>query len=142
MDQEFLEMKALSTVLVLFFAAFLYLQPSVLHAGTQQDKSVLVKSADEAEPVEATKKLTRREQRKLGVLPRQLITYAIRLKKEGVDLKEIADRDAKEACMMLVGEAVSDNPKAWADPKAINWDALFAFIEKLIPLILQIIAAF
>jgi aspartate/tyrosine/aromatic aminotransferase len=46
-----------------------------------------------------------------------------------------------EKAVVILDQCVQDNPTAFADP-SIDWDALIAFIERLIPLIMTIISLF
>jgi hypothetical protein len=45
------------------------------------------------------------------------------------------------AAGQIAQELAVDNPKAFGDP-SLDWDAILAFIEKLLPLILQLISIF
>jgi hypothetical protein len=64
------------------------------------------------------------------------LVAAKKLKKEG---KLVGSRKDKAAA--ILNELVTADPQAFADP-SIDWDAILAFIEKLLPLILTIIGLF
>lgn len=51
------------------------------------------------------------------------------------------DTPRDEMAAAVLNQLVVENPKAFADP-SLDWDALLAFIERLLPIILQIIALF
>jgi hypothetical protein len=72
----------------------------------------------------------------MGLTFPNMLRVAKQLKASG-ELSEDADVAAAQIAAALAGE----NPKAFAGP-GIDWDAILAFIEKLLPLILQIISIF
>ncbi len=53
---------------------------------------------------------------------------------EGTDVSTLA--------LMVAGELVEENPQAFSHDPSLDWDMILEFIEKLIPLILRIIALF
>ena len=93
-------------------------------------------------PVLATKKfregLTIRERREMGLTVRNVSRVLQELDKAG-EINE--ETTTEEAAVMVLSVLLADNPAAFQDP-AIDWEAILAFLERLIPLILQIIAIF
>ena len=88
-----------------------------------------------------TGKLFRRiaNRRKRGVTFINLIRVAGELEAEGEISK---DMTADEIAAAVLERIVAENPKAFEDVEAVDWDALLAFIERLLPIILQIIGLF
>jgi hypothetical protein len=80
--------------------------------------------------------LTFRQRIDMGLTVPNMLRVAREMKRNG-ELSDDADVAAAQIAAALAGE----NPKAFADP-SIDWDAILAFIEKLLPLILQIISIF
>jgi hypothetical protein len=88
-----------------------------------------------SENVEA-RGLTFAQRRELGLTIPNIARTAKRLKQAG-ELSEDPDVAAAQIAAALAGE----NLQAFDDP-SIDWTAILAFIEKLLPLILQIISIF
>ena len=96
-----------------------------------------------------TKPTTRRfqlgilERRRLGLTLSAIQDVTQSLAADGIVTAKMDDRDILEAVAM---ELAIDNPQAWADAGAerlgIDWDGLIGFLERILPLILQIIALF
>ena len=82
--------------------------------------------------------LTFRQRREMGLTARNIYRVTRELARDGTIDKDTPKDDVTQAVM---DRLVMDNPKAFADPSA-DWDAIFAFIEKLLPFIMQIIALF
>jgi len=59
------------------------------------------------------------------------------LKKEG----KLDGLTKQEQAAAVLEYLVDDDPQAFADP-SLDWDAILAFIEKILPLILKILALF
>lgn len=85
-------------------------------------------------------RLTIRQRRQMGLTVLGVLRAAKELQRRG----EIArDTDPKEIARAVAEEIALANSKAWSDNVgAIDWDAILAFIEKLIPLILKLIELF
>ena len=81
--------------------------------------------------------MTWRQRRRAGATIRNLVKAAKALKEAG-DLEGLNDSEAAAAIMMKVLEG---NEEVLSDP-SFDWDGLLAFIERLLPLILQLIAIF
>jgi hypothetical protein len=81
--------------------------------------------------------LSFKQRRAMGITIRNIRLKMVEMKKDG-RLDGVAQSDV---AAMVLDELISDNPKAFADP-SVDWDGLFAFIERLIPLILKIMALF
>lgn len=76
--------------------------------------------------------LTRRDRRQLGITIRGIRLAAKELREDG---REITSQAVLETI-------IDQNPTAWANKPGIDWDAIIAFIEKLLPLILKFIEIF
>ena len=53
-----------------------------------------------------------------------------------------ADMSHDQIRDIVIDDLMGDEPGAWRNVSAPDWDAILAFITKLLPLILQIIALF
>ena len=82
--------------------------------------------------------LTFRQRRAMGLTVRNIARATRELASAG-ELNKDTPKD--EAAELVLERLVMDNPKAFADP-TLDWDAVLAFIERLIPLIMTIIALF
>ena len=78
--------------------------------------------------------LTFKQRRELGLTIPSMVRAARKLGKR-------LHPDPDIASAQILQELVAENPKAFAKP-GINWEAILAFIEKLLPIILQIISIF
>jgi hypothetical protein len=81
-------------------------------------------------------KVGRREMRRQGVTLLEMRRRVKQMARAGELTKEMTPAQVRET---VLDDICSDNPRI---VEAIDWDALLAFIEKLIPLILQLIALF
>lgn len=79
------------------------------------------------------------QRRRLGITPLNMARVVKRLKSEREDFDEWSH---EEIAAEVLNELMNENPTAYADVAAIDWDGLLAFIERLLPVILQIIALF
>ncbi len=77
------------------------------------------------------------ERRKLGLTIGNILPIAKRLEAEG----KIDKDNPEESATLIYQELVKQNPRAFADPQ-LDLDGILAFIEKLMPLIMQLIAIF
>ena len=85
-------------------------------------------------------KLTIRQRRQMGLTIRGSLQAARELARRGEITR---DMDKSYVAELIAQEIMLSNAKAWADNEAsIDWDAIIAFIEKLIPLIMKLIALF
>lgn len=75
-----------------------------------------------------------RERRAMGLTFGNLLRIVRDMKADG----QLAGKDDSLIAAEVLGRLVQDNAPAFRDP-GIDWDALIAFIEKLLPLILMII---
>ena len=82
--------------------------------------------------------LTLRQRRAMGLTVRNMARAARELAADGSIDKDTPREDVAE---LVLEKIVTENPKAFADP-GVDWDAILAFIEKLLPLILAIISMF
>jgi len=89
--------------------------------------------------VEATKgHLTRKNRRRLGLLNRHLVGYAIQAGREGVDLAAMSD---DERIAYLIACASDAHPEGWADPQ-LDWSGMAEFFAAIMPFLLQLFALF
>lgn len=82
--------------------------------------------------------MTMRERRQRGLTLRNLVKVSRQLKESG-ELTSDMPRD--EMAELILEAVVAEDPKAFAEV-GLDWDAIIAFIEKLLPLILTIISLF
>jgi hypothetical protein len=82
--------------------------------------------------------LTFRQRRDMGLTLINLIRVTRTLASEGVIDKSTPQEEVRDA---ILSRLAADNPVACADP-GIDWDAVLAFLEKLLPFLLQILALF
>ena len=83
--------------------------------------------------------LSWRQRRRMGVTPLNMARVVKNLKEQHEDFDEWSQEEIAAA---ILDELVNDHPQAFAEVGAIDWDGLLAFIEKLLPIILKIIAMF
>lgn len=81
--------------------------------------------------------MTWRQRRAAGVTIRNLVKTAKALKDAG-DLEGLSDSEMSAAILMKL---VEGNDAVLNDPQ-FDWDGLLQFLERLLPLILQLIAIF
>ena len=81
-------------------------------------------------------KLTVRQRRQMGLTFRGVLQAGRELARRG----EITKETDKETVKQLIAEELAlTNTKAWSENVgAIDWDAVFAFIERLIELIMRL----
>lgn len=77
------------------------------------------------------------QRRKLGLTFRNVLRTTRALRNDG-KLEGLA---REEIAVVVLTSIVEQRPQAYADPM-LDWDALLAFIERLLPLILKIIEMF
>ena len=80
-----------------------------------------------------------RRQRKLGVTRTQVIFRTKKLVRAGAITKNMS---VKEAALIVAADAASENEEleaAWSKVSAPDWDAILAFIEKLLALLLPLL---
>ena len=79
---------------------------------------------------------TRSERRELGLTPLNIFRTAKALKKKG-----LLSGNRKTAAKQIATTIRSKNERAFDKP-GVDWDSILAFIEKLLPIILQLLAIF
>ena len=85
-------------------------------------------------------RLTIRQRRAMGLTFVGTLRAARELARRG-DITSTTD--PKEMAAAIAEEIMLTNARAWSDhASSIDWDAILAFIEKLIPLIMKLIALF
>jgi len=114
-----------------------HVAPAAQHWGAGEAAGITAAApAPAAEPT-VTDGLTIRQRREMGLTVANVRKVLVAKQKAG----ELDGKSTEELAVEVLNELVAANPKAFSDP-AIDWDKLIAFIEKLIPLILKIIALF
>jgi len=88
---------------------------------------------------EVVERLNFLDRRRLGLTPIGVILATRRLAKDGVINSSTQQDELLEA---IATEIMLQNAAAWAEAPEIDWDAIIAFLEKLIPIIAAIIALF
>lgn len=79
------------------------------------------------------------QRRRMGLTLAGVISATRRLAKDG-EISRSMDRS--EIVELVAMEIANQNAPAWAEAPSIDWDAVLAFIEKLIPIIMALIALF
>lgn len=83
--------------------------------------------------------MSRKEKKELGLLFIQVVNGVRQLRKEGVITPSMS---VKEAAVIYAASVASDEPtyEAWekVEVGSVDWDALLAFIEKLLAIILPL----
>jgi hypothetical protein len=92
-----------------------------------------------AAEVELETKLSRREMRRLGIT---VLNVRRRARQMAIDGEITADMPAEQMRDIVIDDLMGDEPHAFQQLGAPDWDAIIAFVEKLLPLILKIIAMF
>lgn len=111
--------------------------------NSSQGPSATVAPTDSVQPqlrpVKLREGLTRRQRRDMG------LTFGnVRRVLSELQADESACFDdccIEELAVMVAERVVTENPAAFQDPQ-LDWDAILAFIERLIPLIMTIISLF
>ena len=98
----------------------------------------VVASAYNAE-AELSEKLSRREMRRMGLT---VLNVRRRARQMAIAGEITADMSHDQIRDIVIDDLMGDEPGAWRNVSAPDWDAILAFITKLLPLILQIIALF
>jgi len=106
---------------------------------TMPDKDAEIKGDDGGtfKKLEARRGLSFKQRRAMGITIKNIRLKLVEMKKDG----RLDDVTQADVATMVLGELITDNPKAFSDP-SIDWDGIIAFIERLIPLILKIMALF
>ena len=84
----------------------------------------------------AGRRLTFAQRRKMGLTLGNCLRVARRLKQDG----RLSD-DEDVAAGQIAAELAGENTAAFNEA-GVDWDSILAFIEKLLPLILQLLAIF
>lgn len=105
---------------------------------TIENNAAMANEDGELPSAEGRRRLSLKERRELG------ITWA-NVHRKAKDLYQAgeisADMSRAEIAGLVFSKIASENPTAFADPM-VDWDAILAFIEAILPLILQIIGLF
>lgn len=81
--------------------------------------------------------LTIRERREMGLTIPNILRATREMVREGLLTRQTSQEDVRD---LILERMVFENPKAYANPE-VDWDAILAFIEKLLPIILAFIQA-
>ena len=101
------------------------------------EKDVIAQAYEAEAALEVT--LSRREMRRLGVTVLNVRRRARQMAKAG---EITADMSGEQIRDIVLDDLMGDEPHAFQNLGAPDWDSILAFIEKLLPLILKIIAMF
>jgi hypothetical protein len=82
--------------------------------------------------------LTFRQRREMGLTVINVIRVTRQLASDGTISKDTPQDEVIDA---VINQLVFENPKAAADP-TIDWEAIAAFLERIMPLILTILSLF
>ncbi|MHB8953552.1 MAG: hypothetical protein ACYC4U_11330 [Pirellulaceae bacterium] len=104
-------------------------------SSVEQD---VVAKAYEAE-AELEGKLSRRELRRLGLT---VLNVRRRARQMAIAGEITADMSHDQIRDIVMDDLCGEEPRAFQNVSAPDWDAILAFITKLLPLILQLIALF
>ena len=88
---------------------------------------------------ELSEKMSRREMRRMGLT---VLNVRRRARQMAIAGEITADMPHEQIRDIVIDDLMGDEPGAWRNVSAPDWDAIIAFITKLLPLILQIIALF
>jgi hypothetical protein len=83
--------------------------------------------------------LSRREMRRLGLT---VLNVRRRARQMAIAGEITADMSRQQIRDIVVDDLQGDEPRAFGQLSAPDWSAILAFVEKLLPLILKIIAMF
>ena len=89
--------------------------------------------------LELSVRMTRREMRRMGLT---VLNIRRRARKMAVAGEITSDMPHDQIRDIIIDDLMGEEPGAWREVSAPDWDAIIAFITKLIPLILQILAIF
>jgi len=80
------------------------------------------------------KRLSWKQKRELGLTRAHIIVTARQMHKDG----ELDLDDPDGLINQVVGKIMSENPQAYEDLGEFDWEAIFAFFEKIMPLIMML----
>lgn len=80
--------------------------------------------------------LSLREARNMGITVQSVAQAVRELNEDGAIDAHSTDA---EVSAQVAQKLFKQNTAAWGDPKTVNWDAILAFIEKLLPLIMALL---
>jgi hypothetical protein len=83
--------------------------------------------------------MSRREMRRMGLT---VLNIRRRTRQMAIAGEITSDMSHEQIRDIVIDDLQGDEPRAFQQLSAIDWDKVIAFIEKLIPLILKIIAMF
>lgn len=118
-------------------AVFGRLPPSIHAQEPKKLEAKVVRWVDTPASATARRELTLRERREMGLTVLNIAQVARELKQSG-DID--AQTSQAEIAAAIAIKLESKNPQAFG--AGVDWDAILAFIERLLPLILKLIALF
>lgn len=92
-----------------------------------------------AAETELSEKLSRREMRKMGLTVLNVRRRARQMAMAGEITSDMPPEQIRD---IVIDDLMGEEPGAWRNVGAPDWDAIIAFITKLLPLILQLLAIF
>ena len=92
-----------------------------------------------AAEAELGSRLDRREMRRAGLTVLNVRRHARQLAIAGEITSDMSQEQIRD---IVIDDLQGDEPGAFRNFSAVDWDAIIAFITKLLPLILQILAIF
>lgn len=87
----------------------------------------------------AVRGLSLRDARRMGLTVRNITEAVRQLQADG---RITSDTTDAEVAALVADKLYGENAAAWGNPAAVNWEAILAFIESLLPIILKIISLF
>lgn len=88
---------------------------------------------------ELSEKLSRREMRKMGLT---VLNVRRRARQMAIAGEITSDMSGEQIRDIVIDDLMGEEPGAWRNVGAPDWDSIIAFITKLLPLILQLLAIF
>lgn len=134
---------------ILFAALLLFTSPAIVQVATaQEQKPPVVKEQPDEQKQEAEVKaarLTRKQKRALGILPRQVLPRIRAMAKEGDIDKEMTAREMA-FCYATEVASTAEYGSAWKSVTegtyGVDWDGLIDFLERLFELLMKFIPIF
>lgn len=88
---------------------------------------------------ELSEKMSRREMRRMGLT---VLNVRRRARQMAIAGEITSDMSGEQIRDIVIDDLMGEEPSAWRNVGAPDWDAIIAFITKLLPLILQLLAIF
>jgi hypothetical protein len=88
---------------------------------------------------ELSEKMSRREMRRMGLT---VLNVRRRARQMAIAGEITADMPHEQIRDIVIDDLMGEEPGAWMNVGAPDWDSIIAFITQLLPLILQLLAIF